>query len=611
MSQASSLPSPLVRRWLGLLGAMVSLTWLARSLTFMDSKALGFLSALLFLSAVFLVWRGFCTQRKLYQQWGARTALVALMLTYVGLQMPRVQLPHIDEHHCTAHAYLTQFPQDDDPVGKRFALWLQEHDCQLQQGVAVYAYDYRAETLAYGQMYELRLKIKPSQSGIIATIQADQPSALPVPFYQRWRAYLHQRLRDSLAPQWHGWLQALLLGDRSALRMEHREALKRTGTSHLIAISGLHLGLLAVMVMMMLRPLLAWLLLYRGGLVWAWALGLNVLVGGVYALLSGAEPPVTRAWLMMLGFTGLWLGRISARAWQGLGLALVMQLLFFPQDLWNVGAWLSYLAVLSLMVVYPKLRHKRLLWQFVGLQSALTLILMPLVWAAFGGISLVGWWANLVLIPYTGLLMLLGGLSLVMPSVVPLLEGLSAKYFGFLMRVAQWEGAYWEPSIQPTLVSGILLSTMALLIWLPVRYKALCWLGLGAWVAWEHGVLSRENFWLNHRYRVGVVWSEGRAIIINSGTKSQRTGRDDAVRYVLPYLRRRGVEPSALLLTEKAMSANTAVVTLKTAYPALPIYRFIPQSAFPYPTIDCTKPPLSRDCQDFNLLWQTQSALPL
>lgn len=591
--------------------AVVGATWCARygprlaGDTFEIDKALWFQSALFFgvLGWLAIWWR---TRHTMI---GKALWLVLLWLGLVGWQSVRLAVPTWQAEDCRAEAYLTEFPREADPVGKRFGLYLVKHDCALPQGFRVFAYDYRAgESLHYGQAYRLDLRLKPTDWGGIATVQADAQSALSVPFYQRWRAKLHAAMQP-IDERWRGWLQALLLGDQSALRFDEREMLKRTGTSHLIAVSGFHLVLVAGFGWILWRPLSTLLLRYQSFTPQSLTLLLNLIWCGAYALLSGAEPPVTRAWLMLLMFTVLWLRPISATGIQMLAATLVIQLLIFPEDLWNIGAWLSYFAVLALLLIYPHVREKRRGWQFVAVQSALTVVMMPVTWALFGGISAGAWLVNLVLIPYTGALMLLGALAWLWSGLVPLLNTASGYYFGFLASSSRWDWVYFEPLFQPTVLMGACASACLLLGLSTVRHKALWSLGLMVLALGDWARLSTETWWLNHRYQVGIVQTEPGVVIINSGTKSKRTGRDDAARQLLPYLRRRGLEPSALLITERAVAANSAVVSLKTAYPDLPIYRFVSLDGFPYPAVDCTQSALLSDCKHFRELLTRQSAL--
>lgn len=599
-------------RWFRLVAVVVGATWCARHYPLRWNDGFGADKALWFQGALFfgaLVLAALLVMRTRWWFGKALWGWLCVSLGWWAWQSERLAVPIWQAEDCRAEAYLTEFPREADPIGKRFGLYLAAHDCALPQGFRVFAYDYRAgESLHYGQAYRLDLRLKPTDWGGIATVQADAQSALSVPFYQIWRSKLHAAMQP-IDERWRGWLRALLLGDQSALRFEEREMLKRTGTSHLIAVSGFHLVLVAGFGWLLLRPLSTLLLRHQSVTPQTMTLLLNLIWCGAYALLSGAEPPVVRAWLMLLMLTLFWLRPIATTALQTLGAVLVIQLFVFPEDLWNIGAWLSYFAVLTLVLIHPHVRGKRHYWQFVVVQSALTLVMMPVIWALFGGISAGAWLVNLVLIPYTGALMLLGALAWLWSGLVPLLNAASGYYFGFLERSSRWDWVYFEPAWQPTVLMGVCVSALLLLGLSHLPRKALWGLGLMVLALGDWARLSSETWWLNHRYRVGIVQTEQGVVIINSGTKSKRTGRDDAARQLLPYLRRRGLVPSALLVTERAVAANSAVVSLKTAYPDLPIYRFVSLDGFAYPSIDCTKSALLSDCKPFRELLAQQSAL--
>lgn len=215
------------------------------------------------------------------------------------------------------------------------------------------------------------------------------------------------------------WLLALSVGDRSGLTDEDWDMLRGLGVSHLFAISGLHIGLVAGL------GLLA-------GRLSGHRLPAAVVAGGLalgYAWLAGFSVPTQRALLMLL----LWLGVFCwGRFWSGRRLLLLTMALLLTTMPWlalDLGFWLSILAVAALLVSAGWLGG-RSLWR---LQLGLSLLLLPLIMLFFGGISWLSLPVNLLLIPLFSLLLiplLLLACLLVLPAptlamaVLMLLNGL-------------------------------------------------------------------------------------------------------------------------------------------------------------------------------------------
>ena len=237
-----------------------------------------------------------------------------------------------------------------------------------------------------------------------------------MPWLIRQRLALAARIDRTFPPAQRPWLRALLLGDRSGLNADAQTRLRRSGTSHLIAISGLHLALIAGLIYLALRPLLAslpprW---RRGVQPRTIALHLTLAASLAYALLTGGAAPVLRAWLMLAAVALCWhIPVIGSR--DALKLAALGVLLQNPWQLGAVGAWLSFSAVAIILYSAPLWRELRPLKQWLLLQLLITAILTPLGWALFGGISLIAPLANLILIPWLAPVLTLAILALILP----------------------------------------------------------------------------------------------------------------------------------------------------------------------------------------------------
>lgn len=142
----------------------------------------------------------------------------------------------------------------------------------------------------------------------------------------------------------HALLRALLLGDHDPELRDVQDQFRRTGTSHHLAISGLHIAVLGGVVLGVCRALR---LSPRAS---AWLALAFVVCYGVTALPS---PPVVRSVLMCTAFTVGILGRRSVDALQMLALSVLAMLIYHPLDLFNAGFQLSFGTVLGLILFTP------------------------------------------------------------------------------------------------------------------------------------------------------------------------------------------------------------------------------------------------------------------
>jgi competence protein ComEC len=156
----------------------------------------------------------------------------------------------------------------------------------------------------------------------------------------------HEQLWGYLRERQAGLASALLLGAREHVDWERTEPFVTTGTIHLLAISGVHVGILALGFWWTARLL---------------ALPRTVAIGGaiafvvVYALLTDARPPVVRAAILVIAFC---LARLSARRTSGfnaLAAAAVAVIAWNPSALFQAGTQLSFLAVATIYLLNPYL----------------------------------------------------------------------------------------------------------------------------------------------------------------------------------------------------------------------------------------------------------------
>ena len=213
---------------------------------------------------------------------------------------------------------------------------------------------------------------------------------------------------------------ALVVGDRSRISDQQRLDFSRAGASHLLAISGLHLALVAMGVMgLARRALLLVPALSRGG-VEAGRLavlpGLAAALG--YTALTGAAPPTVRACVLVACLALAHLARRGPDLWRPLSLAALALLAARPENLLRPGFQLSFMAVAGIALAVRGVgvpRHEQAgfgaaarRW-LVGLclaSAAATLVTAPLVARHFSQVTVAGLAVNLLAIPWTSFVLL-------------------------------------------------------------------------------------------------------------------------------------------------------------------------------------------------------------
>ncbi len=145
-------------------------------------------------------------------------------------------------------------------------------------------------------------------------------------------------------------IKAILLGDKSDLGIEIKQTFTNTGAMHMLAVSGMHIGL----IVLLLNSLFKYLFLYRGRVI---AACLMIVLLWFYAFLTGFSASVTRAVVM---FTVLIVAGLLKRGYQpinSLSIAAFFIFLWDPMSIFDIGFQLSFLAMVGIFTVYPMLEN--------------------------------------------------------------------------------------------------------------------------------------------------------------------------------------------------------------------------------------------------------------
>ncbi len=251
---------------------------------------------------------------------------------------------------------------------------------------------------------------------------------------------------------------AMLLGERQGLRREVKSAYSRTGTAHLLALSGLHLGVLYSLFHLLL---LRWVRTTR----WRWhALPLVLILLWGYALLTGFPVSLIRASAMLSIFTIATVAQRSQPSVHSLAAAALLILLFQPTAVTDVSFMLSFTSVFFILRLYsPLYNHYRHLfggWRWLlkplGVTLAAQIGTAPLVMYSFHIFPVGAPLINLLLIPFTTGIIYTGLVTILWPQPL-LVKALTMLTKGQISLIAWWNEF-------PTLLSGIYIKEWAVVL---------------------------------------------------------------------------------------------------------------------------------------------------
>ena len=291
-------------------------------------------------------------------------------------------------------------------------------------------------------------------------------------FLDRLRANGNRVLRQFLDPSQAELAAAVLLGLREELDADRKEVFLTTGTIHLLAISGLHVGILALMLFLIMR----YTPVPRG-----WALAAIAILTLLYALMVDARPSVVRATvLVLIACSAMYFYR-QALGMNSLAAAALVVLALNPSHLFQVGPHLSFLCVAGLIWIAPQRPHwndeekaertlerlvmenlgwlpwmmQKLKRSVIGLALAggiLWMLTLPLVMARFHIFSPVALGLNVILWPLMCLsllcgfsLLLLGSISSFLGHFCGSLCNMSFRLLEGSIEVAQHVPYRWVP----------------------------------------------------------------------------------------------------------------------------------------------------------------------
>ncbi|MDQ6960499.1 MAG: DNA internalization-related competence protein ComEC/Rec2 [Mariprofundaceae bacterium] len=398
-----------------------------------------------------------------------------------------------------------------------------------------------------------------------------------------WLEGMRQRIRDAvnaLPDTQAGIIEALLLADRSHIPIRIQDAFAATGAMHLLAISGLHVGMAGA-----IGFGLCWWLLTRRE---AWIVGFPVrgisLISGLmaataYASLAGWPLPTQRAAMMLAAGVVAWWIKARTAPVNTLLAALILILLLDAQAVGSVSLWLSFIATAAILFwagrreshvegFHVRRAFAAMLW--VALIASLATL--PLIADVFGRLPLYSLPANVVMVPLYSLFILplaLAGAVLIcfgMSGVATWLFSVAGHGIDMgnrlLAWMLQWPGSHmWVPSVPWWLtglyVTGAMLTAM--LLWKGRRRVA--WVSMTGVVLVYGMVAAQERLpaqtqliaWdVGQGAAVSLVTPDGRVMVVDAPGK--RGSRFNGGSIVAAGLRTIGITHADVLVVTHAQS---------------------------------------------------------
>lgn len=283
-------------------------------------------------------------------------------------------------------------------------------------------------------------------------------------FYRMQQALIAKTDQRYPTAEQAGLIKALLLGDRSGISAENKSYFKNAGLLHILAVSGLHVGIITLILHLLLYPVryfitdskMPWILMI--GFIW------------IYAAVTGLNIPVIRASVLATFFIFSKIMNRKGTSWNIYFWAVLLVLIADPFSLFTVSFQLSFGAVASILIFYEPVRRKIIkiigehyLTNLAAVSIAAQICLIPLLIFHFNEISIIGLISSVLVIPLLLPVILCAFLSLILPPDIFLTKGINLVT-GFLIDLIHTISEFlgnWSFSNQ-------------IVVWHPITVLALC-----------------------------------------------------------------------------------------------------------------------------------------
>ncbi|TMU55586.1 ComEC family competence protein [Flagellimonas algicola] len=301
------------------------------------------------------------------------------------------------------------------------------------------SFDYKDYLAKQGIRYQIRAQ--PDQFKI-----QENPSSTLYGIASRFRNQILSNLKqEEFGKEELSVIQALVLGQRDDISEDTYKSYRDAGAVHILAVSGLHVGILLLLFQFFLSPLER---LPKGKTL---KLIMVVLFLWMYAFIAGLSPSIVRA-VTMFSFVAyaMHLNR-PTNAFNILALSMFFILLIKPLFLFQVGFQMSYAAVFAIVWLYPKLQRfwypeniiLQKSWQLMSVSIAAQLGVLPISLYYFHQFPALFFVSNLLVVPFLGLLLGMGIFVIVL-SFIHALPHQVAEVYNFLIgtmnTIVAWVG---------------------------------------------------------------------------------------------------------------------------------------------------------------------------
>ena len=334
------------------------------------------------------------------------------------------------------------------------------------------------QTLAIGICFvvlgSLLIQRQPSQEMINVKTSRQQMTRIDrsKTFFLRQRAKLLERLKsEGIEGDAYAVVAAMALGDKSALTKELRNVYSVTGASHVLALSGLHLGII--------YTLISFLIVGRR---WQ-AVSQLICILSIWAFvfLVGMSVSVVRSAIMLTVYALLSLGHRDKMSVNTLAFAAMVMLMVSPRSLFDIGFQMSFMAVLSILLWMPVfmgvfsegylMEHRwvKWCWGMAAVSIAAQIGVAPLIAYYFGHFSSYFLLTNFLVIPAATLILYLSLAVLLIPRLAYLLIYIVTKLNATLSYITTIPGASID-GLHPTLLQVSMVYVIILAVYLLLTY---------------------------------------------------------------------------------------------------------------------------------------------
>ena len=198
------------------------------------------------------------------------------------------------------------------------------------------------------------------------------------------------------------FINSLILGEKDNLSQDEKLMFNRTGTSHIIAISGLHTGILSGLIVFIM-----------GNVNKIYKLIVLAIIMFIYAIMVGNSPSIIRSIMFTIVlylsfFIDRKIDKISTLSFIG-----ILFIINNPYIIYNISFQLSFLATLSITYFYNCINNK-LKIKIISVTLSANILTIPIIYYNFKGISLLSILGNIMIVPFVGIIIYLAILSLIL-----------------------------------------------------------------------------------------------------------------------------------------------------------------------------------------------------